>query len=311
LITMSARTWVWGIACWVAALVATQAGAGVVYLDAMSATPAVVDEGDTVVLRTQLHIAPTMSNEHFVGGSVVVSSGDGQSSAVPVPLGSVGLSVESAFVYVDDGTFGAAASVTATTQGTTSQPVYGWIPYTYYTSEWVCDFFLIWCWFGHYEQRAHTGYTWGIVGTSTTSGTQTSSAEAAIGVTVRNVAPTITSLTGDLVVGVGEMLVYAARGRDAGVRDPLTYAWDLDGDSAYDDAFGEQGSTSFGRPGIYTIGLRLSDDDGAAATDSFRVTVQQGGPTPGVPEPTTLLLLAIGAAALGRGRVGSGTGRGA
>jgi len=51
------------------------------------------------------------------------------------------------------------------------------------------------------------------------------------------------------------------------------YDWDLDDDGSYDDATGEKPSHSWSSSGTHAIGLRVTDSDGAAATDSTEVDV--------------------------------------
>ncbi len=50
---------------------------------------------------------------------------------------------------------------------------------------------------------------------------------------------------------------------------PLSFAWDLDGDGQYDDATGATPSRSYPSAATITIGLRVTDVGGAIATDSF------------------------------------------
>ncbi len=105
-------------------------------------------------------------------------------------------------------------------------------------------------------------------------------------VTVLNVAPTLDSLTGNLGVSEGESFGYSATASDVGVSDPLTFDWDLDGDSLFDDASetpggGTQssgGSTSIALEGVHTLGVRVGDGDGGDATGTFDVTVANGDP---------------------------------
>lgn len=52
----------------------------------------------------------------------------------------------------------------------------------------------------------------------------------------------------------------------------VAYAWDLDGDGQYDDAYGRTLTINFDTAGDYTIGLMVWDDDGATATISQVVT---------------------------------------
>jgi subtilisin-like proprotein convertase family protein len=51
------------------------------------------------------------------------------------------------------------------------------------------------------------------------------------------------------------------------------YAWDLDGDGAYDDATGIQASRTFPSPGTFPIGLKVTDNKGEVDTVTRSVTV--------------------------------------
>jgi len=51
------------------------------------------------------------------------------------------------------------------------------------------------------------------------------------------------------------------------------YAWDLDGDGVFDDAYGLRVTLTPDAPGIYPIGLKVWDDNGAVATTTQLVTV--------------------------------------
>ena len=50
--------------------------------------------------------------------------------------------------------------------------------------------------------------------------------------------------------------------------DTITYAWDLDGDGAYDDSSSARPSRTYSQPGTYTVRLRVADNHGASATSS-------------------------------------------
>jgi len=62
--------------------------------------------------------------------------------------------------------------------------------------------------------------------------------------------------------------------------DPITYAWDLDNDGAYDDAIGPTASF-FGvdGPSTHPVGLKVCDNHGACGTAATTVTVINVAPT--------------------------------
>ncbi len=60
---------------------------------------------------------------------------------------------------------------------------------------------------------------------------------------------------------------------------PLTYAWDFDGDGEFDDASGA--SPAFdrvGQDGVFTVSVKVTDSDGAYDTDDATVTVTNVAP---------------------------------
>ena len=64
------------------------------------------------------------------------------------------------------------------------------------------------------------------------------------------------------------------------INPPLTYAWDLDGDGAYDDATGASPSfTRVGQDGVFTVGLQVTNAYGFTDTDTATVTVANAAPT--------------------------------
>jgi PKD repeat protein len=67
----------------------------------------------------------------------------------------------------------------------------------------------------------------------------------------------------------------------SGSSDPengtLTYAWDLDGDGAYDDSTAVAPSFTYSTAGTVTAGLRVTDPGGLIDTDPITITVTTGG----------------------------------
>ena len=98
--------------------------------------------------------------------------------------------------------------------------------------------------------------------------------------TVNNVDPTADA-GGPYSVDEGGSVALSATGSDV-PGDPLTFAWDLDGDGQYDDAIGA--SVLFdatGRDGLttVTVRVRVSDGDGGVAFDTASVTINNVDPT--------------------------------
>jgi|GEM_PF-6389298 len=73
----------------------------------------------------------------------------------------------------------------------------------------------------------------------------------------------------------------------------VLYEWDLDFDGAYDDATGATTTKSWPSVGTYSIGLKVTDDDGATDTDTTTVAVSSNSPpdadfTYSPPNPTDI-----------------------
>jgi PKD repeat protein len=75
--------------------------------------------------------------------------------------------------------------------------------------------------------------------------------------------------------------------------DPLTYAWDLDGDGAFDDGAGITASFTYTTPGNYTAKLRVSDPSGATDTTSIPITAGDA-PTVTIATPSPSLTFSVG-----------------
>jgi glucose/arabinose dehydrogenase len=72
--------------------------------------------------------------------------------------------------------------------------------------------------------------------------------------------------------------------------DTLDYAWDLDGDGAYDDSNAASPSRTYTQPETVQVGLRVTDDAGATDTHSVRIDVGNDPPVPTIDTPTSALL---------------------
>ncbi len=68
--------------------------------------------------------------------------------------------------------------------------------------------------------------------------------------------------------------------------DVLTYAWDLDGDGAFDDAAAATAGFTYTQPGTYTATLRVSDPSGATGTSSVTISAGNTPPTAVIDTPT-------------------------
>ena len=66
---------------------------------------------------------------------------------------------------------------------------------------------------------------------------------------------------------------------------PLTFAWDLDGDGAYDDSTASQPTFTYTTSGTRTASLRVTDSSGDTDTDSITITVGNTAPTATITTP--------------------------
>jgi glucose/arabinose dehydrogenase/PKD repeat protein len=76
--------------------------------------------------------------------------------------------------------------------------------------------------------------------------------------------------------------------------DPLTYAWDLDDDGAFDDATGVTASWTYQQPGTYTPELRVTDPGGASDTDAVTITAGNSAPVATITSPASSLRWKVG-----------------
>ena len=76
--------------------------------------------------------------------------------------------------------------------------------------------------------------------------------------------------------------------------DPVTYAWDLDGDGAYDDSNAASPTHTYSTVGTFQVGLRVSDDRGGTGTDQLTIDAGNTAPTATILTPDASLLWAAG-----------------
>ncbi|HEY6549190.1 MAG TPA: Calx-beta domain-containing protein, partial [Vicinamibacteria bacterium] len=76
--------------------------------------------------------------------------------------------------------------------------------------------------------------------------------------------------------------------------ETLTFAWDLDGDGAFDDGASNVASFTYGASGTYVARLRVTDGSGLVDTASLSVSVGNGPPTAAIASPLPSLLWSVG-----------------
>jgi glucose/arabinose dehydrogenase/PKD repeat protein len=74
----------------------------------------------------------------------------------------------------------------------------------------------------------------------------------------------------------------------------LGFAWDLDGDSAYDDSTAVAPTYTYTSAGSYTASLRVTDSQGASDTDSVTITVGNTPPTATINAPAAGTIWKVG-----------------
>jgi glucose/arabinose dehydrogenase len=75
---------------------------------------------------------------------------------------------------------------------------------------------------------------------------------------------------------------------------PLQYEWDLDGDGAYDDAFGAQVGHTYPTAATVDAGLRVTDDHGGTATATVEIQAGNRAPAAEITAPDGLGRWAVG-----------------
>ena len=91
-------------------------------------------------------------------------------------------------------------------------------------------------------------------------------------VTVNNVAPTADA-GGPYDTDEGVNVTLTAAGSTDPGNDIVSYEWDLDNDGQYDDGTEVTATFNSNIAGPHTVGVKVTDDDGAWSTDTATVTV--------------------------------------
>lgn len=91
-------------------------------------------------------------------------------------------------------------------------------------------------------------------------------------VTVGNASPSVTLTVNPTTVATGSPVTFSAAATDPD-GGPVTYAWDLTGNGAYTDSTAAAPpARSYARAGTVTVGVRVTDDDGAGASSTVQRT---------------------------------------
>jgi hypothetical protein len=130
---------------------------------------------------------------------------------------------------------------------------------------------------GIYDEAGQTlSHTWTNDGTYT-FGLKVTDAQGGVGtatvtVNVNDVPPTNVNVGGPYNGTAGQPVALSGSATCVSV-DTCTFAWDLDGDAAYDDATGASASYTWNTIGDYVIGLQVTDDDGNMVTGAANVHI--------------------------------------
>jgi glucose/arabinose dehydrogenase/PKD repeat protein len=110
-------------------------------------------------------------------------------------------------------------------------------------------------------------------------------AVARFSVTAANGAPTAVATASPTTGSAPLTVSFNGSGSSDPDGTPLSFAWDLDGDAAFDDATTAQTSYTYTANGIYTASLRVTDSQGASDTDSVTINVGSTPPTATINTP--------------------------
>ncbi len=111
-------------------------------------------------------------------------------------------------------------------------------------------------------------HTVGLMVTDNRGGTHVTSTSVA----VNNVAPTATAGS-DQSGSVGASISLSAAASSDPGNDITGYAWDLDNDGQFDDAFGVTAAFTSSVAGAFTVRVQVTDADGASSVDAVVITL--------------------------------------
>lgn len=99
--------------------------------------------------------------------------------------------------------------------------------------------------------------------------------------------PPVAALKPDVTSGPAPLTVKfdGSTSSDADGDVPLTYAWDLDGDGAYDDSTAPAPTFTYQQKGRYTVGLKVTDTRGASDTATQAITAGSTPPVATITSP--------------------------
>jgi PKD domain len=95
-------------------------------------------------------------------------------------------------------------------------------------------------------------------------------------VTVNNVAPIVVAIVKPDKISEGELVEFRAVATDVGINDNLTYTWNFGDNTSL--VSGQKVNHVFADNGNYNVVLTVTDNDGAATTQTTAVTVANVAP---------------------------------
>ncbi|WP_329521591.1 PQQ-dependent sugar dehydrogenase [Spirillospora sp. NBC_01491] len=108
--------------------------------------------------------------------------------------------------------------------------------------------------------------------------------------------PPVAAIKSDVTSGPAPLTVAldGTTSSDADGDVPLAYAWDLDGDGAYDDSTDARPKRTYETKGRYTVGLKVTDTRGASDTATLVVTAGSTPPVATIASPDAGLTWKVG-----------------